>query len=39
MEVVYNSYDALMAHVNKLAQEHGQKGPVPMVMAWKCKGW
>ncbi|MGB9199950.1 hypothetical protein [Methanobacterium sp.] len=28
---VYNSYDALMAHVYTLAKEHGQKGPIPMV--------
>ena len=28
---VYNSYDALMAHVYSLAKEHGQQGPIPMV--------
>jgi hypothetical protein len=28
---VYNTYDEMMAHVNTLAQEHGQKGPLPMV--------
>ena len=28
---VYNSYDELLAHINTLAQEHGQKGPIPMV--------
>ena len=36
--VVYNSYDALMAHVNKLAQEHGQKGPIPMVWHGSVRG-
>jgi hypothetical protein len=29
--IVFNSYDELMAHVNTLAQEHGQTGPIPMV--------
>ncbi len=29
--VVYNTYDELMVHVNTLAQEHGQQGPIPMV--------
>ena len=29
--VVYNNYDEMMAHVNELAQEHGQQGPLPMV--------
>ena len=28
---VFNTYDEAMAHVNKLAKEHGQKGPIPMV--------
>lgn len=28
---VYNTYDEMMAHVNTLAQQHGQKGPLPMV--------
>ena len=28
---VYNSYDDMMAHVNELAKEHGQTGPIPMV--------
>jgi hypothetical protein len=28
---VYGTYDAMMNHVNELAQEHGQKGPIPMV--------
>jgi len=28
---IYNTYDELMVHVNTLAQEHGQKGPIPMV--------
>jgi hypothetical protein len=27
---VYNTYDEMMAHVNELAQEHGQEGPIPM---------
>jgi len=27
---VYNTYDDMMAHVNALAQEHGQAGPIPM---------
>ena len=30
---VYNTYDEMMAHVNELAKEHGQQGPLPMV--WK----
>lgn len=29
--VVYNSYDELMAHVYKVAKDHGQQGPIPMV--------
>jgi hypothetical protein len=29
--IVFNTYDEMMAHVNTLAQEHGQKGPLPMV--------
>ena len=28
---VYNTYDEMMAHVNELAEEHGQQGPLPMV--------
>ncbi len=28
---VYNTYDELMIHVNTLAKEHGQQGPIPMV--------
>lgn len=28
--VIYNSYDEMMNHVNKLAKEHGQQGPIPM---------
>ncbi|MBZ2166444.1 hypothetical protein [Methanobacterium spitsbergense] len=28
---VYNNYDEMMSHVNSLAREHGQKGPIPMV--------
>ncbi len=28
---VYNTYDEMMAHVNALAKEHGQQGPLPMV--------
>ena len=28
---VYNSYGDVMDHVNSLAKEHGQKGPIPMV--------
>lgn len=27
---VYNTYDEMMAHVNELAREHGQKGSIPM---------
>ena len=27
---VYKSYDEMMAHVNELAAEHGQQGPLPM---------
>jgi len=27
---VYNTYDEMMAHVNELAKEHGQEGPIPM---------
>ena len=29
--VVYNSYNEMMAHVNSVAQEHGQTGPLPIV--------
>ncbi|MCE7699352.1 MAG: hypothetical protein K8E24_011290 [Methanobacterium paludis] len=28
---VYDTYDEMMNHVNTLAQEHGQQGPIPMV--------
>ena len=28
---IYNTYDELMSHVNTLAKEHGQQGPLPMV--------
>ena len=28
--VVYDTYDGMMAHVNKLAKEHGQEGSIPM---------
>ena len=28
---VYSTYDAMMAHVETLAQEHGQQGAIPMV--------
>lgn len=28
---IYPNYDDLMAHVNELALEHGQQGPIPMV--------
>ncbi len=28
---VYKTYDEAMAHVNELAKEHGQVGPIPMV--------
>ncbi|MGB9936173.1 MAG: hypothetical protein ACPK7O_00490 [Methanobacterium sp.] len=28
---IYNTYDEMMNHVNQLAKEHGQKGPIPMV--------
>ena len=31
MVYVYNTYDEMMAHVNTVAKEHGQKGPIPMV--------
>ena len=27
---VYDTYDEMMAHVNELAKEHGQQGPLPM---------
>ena len=27
---VYDNYDEMMAHVNELAREHGQTGPIPM---------
>ena len=30
--VVYNTYDEMMNHVNSLAQQHGQQGPIPV--AW-----
>ena len=29
--VVYNTYNEMMAHVNSVAQEHGQTGPLPIV--------
>ena len=29
--VVYNTYDEMMPHVNTLAKEHGQNGPIPIV--------
>jgi hypothetical protein len=29
--IVFNTYDEAMNHVNKLAKEHGQQGPIPMV--------
>lgn len=29
--VVYNTYDEMMSHVNTLAKEHGQNGPIPIV--------
>lgn len=29
--VVYNTYDDMMKHVNKVAKEHGQQGAIPMV--------
>jgi len=29
--VVYNTYDEMMSHVNTLAKEHGQTGPIPIV--------
>ncbi|MGZ7117910.1 MAG: hypothetical protein ACXVHS_10795 [Methanobacterium sp.] len=28
---VFNTYDEAMAHVEKLAKQHGQQGPIPMV--------
>lgn len=28
---IYNTYDELMSHVNTLAKENGQQGPLPMV--------
>ncbi len=28
---VFNTYEEAMAHVDKLAKQHGQKGPIPMV--------
>ncbi len=28
--VIYDSYDEMMNHVQDLAQQHGQKGPIPM---------
>jgi len=46
---VYDTYDEMMAHVNELAQEHGQEGPLPTCsrtwpggpastgMAWNCQ--
>jgi hypothetical protein len=36
--VVYHSYDDLMVHVNALAQEHGQTGPMPMVWHGTVRG-
>ena len=33
---VYNTYDEMMAHVNSVAQEHGQQGPHSNSMAWNC---
>jgi len=27
---IYDNYDDMMAHVNELAKEHGQTGPIPM---------
>ncbi len=29
--IVFNTYDEAMNHVNTLAREHGQQGPLPMV--------
>jgi hypothetical protein len=29
--IIFNTYDEAMNHVNALAQEHGQQGPLPMV--------
>ena len=29
--VTYNTYDEMMSHVNTLAKEHGQTGPIPIV--------
>ena len=29
--VVYNTYDEMMFHVNTIAKEHGQNGPIPIV--------
>jgi hypothetical protein len=29
--VVYNTYNDMMAHVNSVAQQHGQQGPLPIV--------
>lgn len=29
--MTFNSYDAAMNHVNQLAKQHGQNGPIPMV--------
>lgn len=28
---IFDNYDDAMAHVNKLAKQHGQEGPIPMV--------
>jgi hypothetical protein len=28
---IYDNYDEMMDHVNTLAREHGQQGPIPMV--------
>ncbi|UTB33088.1 MAG: hypothetical protein NKF70_02095 [Methanobacterium sp. ERen5] len=28
---IYNTYDEMMAHVNQLAQQHNQTGPIPTV--------
>jgi hypothetical protein len=35
---VFNSYDDLMVHVNTLAKEHGQTGPLPMVWHGSVRG-
>jgi hypothetical protein len=36
--IVFKSYDELMTHVNTLAQEHGQTGPLPMVWHGTVRG-